>query len=375
MTVGEQRKVFVVHERFTELGGSERVVEQLIASFPNAEVFVPIVSPTGRPAGLEGVTVHTSALQRFYRGHGYAHLLPLLPWAMRTADLSASDVVIASHHAFSQRVRPPDGVPLVSYVHSPARWMWEPEMRAGEPGGVAGQKALCLFAATQRRADVRAAQRPARILANSTAVADRIRRWWDRDSAVVHPPVRTDFFTPDPCLEREDFFLLAGRLVPYKRPEIAVAAATRAGVRLVVVGDGRSRKSCEAVAGPGVNFVGRVDDTAMRDLMRRARALIFPGEEDFGIIPVEAMACGTPVVALGAGGALDTVSDGVSGTLVRPPSGSQHVSAFAEALRGFDDRFDPAVVRAHAETFGERRFRKQMRAVVEEVVVSGGHDR
>ena len=374
MSAGSGPRAVVVHERFSELGGSERVVQQLTEAFPGAEVFVPIDSAAGRPEGLEGVRVRTSPLQRLYRGGSYAHLLPLLPWAMRTARVGEPDVVLTSHHAFAQRVRPPAGVPVVSYVHSPARWMWEPGMRAGELGGALGERALAAFAATQRRADRRAAQRPARIVANSSTVADRVRRWWGREATVVHPPVRTEVFTPDPATgpggDRGDFFLLAGRLVPYKRPEVAVAAARAAGVRLKVVGDGRSREACEAVAGPGVEFLGRVDDAAMMDLMRRARALVFPGEEDFGIVPVEAMACGTPVVALGVGGALDTVVPGVSGALVHPDGDSReaHVSAFAAALRSFDDGLDPAAVRAHAEGFGQERFRRQMREVVAEVL-------
>ncbi len=372
MPEGRAVRAVVVHERFTELGGSERVVEQLVKTFPGASVFVPISGESGIPEGLEGTAVRTSPLQRLYRGDGrYAHLLPLLPLAMSRTNLGHPDVVITSHHAFAQRVRPAEGVAMVSYVHSPARWMWEAEMRSGEVGGAAGERLLGAFAASQRGFDRRAAARPDRIVANSSTVADRISRWWGRESTVVHPPVRTDLFTPDPEAPRDDFFLLCGRLVPYKRPEVAVEAARRAGVRLVVVGDGRSREACEAVAGPETEFLGRVDDAAMMDLMRRARALVFPGEEDFGIIPVEAMACGTPVVALAVGGALDTVIEGLSGVLVHPerPDRTGHAEAFAEALKNFDDAaFDPAKVRAHAETFAQERFREQMREVVTSVL-------
>lgn len=361
-------RVGLVHERLTELGGSEAVVEQLAAICPGARLFVPVADPGVRPPGLAAVPIATSGLQRLYPGGGrYAHLLPLLPWAMRRADLSDLDVVVVSHHAFAQRVRPPAGVPLVSYVHTPARWIWQAGMRTGE-GGRLGEAGLAAFAATQRRPDRLAAGRVDTLVANSTAVAARIRAWWGREALVVHPPVDVETYRPDPAVPREDFVLLAGRLVPYKRPEVAVAAARAAGRRLVVAGDGRSRAECEAVAAPGTEFLGRVDTATLRDLFRRCRALVFPGEEDFGIVPVEAQACGAPVVALGTGGAVDTVLPGVTGRLVDPAL--DPVAGFAAALDELDrtPAPDPDVVRAHAETFSVPRFRERMSRVIVDVL-------
>ena len=349
--------VAIVHERFTEVGGSERVVEQFHALWPDAVVHAAVVDPAAVPPGLAGADLQPSALQRLYRGgRGYAHLLPLIPAAMGRIDLADADLVVCSHHAFANRVRPRPGAALVSYTHTPARWLWEPALRRAEVGGWAGRLALDAFAATQRRADVAAAARARHIVVNSRHVAGRVRRWWGRHAEVLPPPVDVRRHCPDPAVKREDFFLLAGRLVPYKRPEVAVAAADRAGVRLVVAGDGRSRPVVEAVAGPGTELLGQVDDGTLVDLYRRCRALVFPGEEDFGIVPVEAQACGAPVLANRVGGVLDSVVEGVTGSFY--DGTADDVGALAAALREFDpSRFDAARIRANAERFAPERFR------------------
>ena len=355
-------RVAIVHERFTELGGSERVVEQMHELWPTAPIHAAVVDRDALPDGLRDADIRPTKLQRLYRGgRGYAHLLPLLPAAMRSIDLSGADVVVTSHHAFANRVRPPAGVPVVSYTHTPARWIWEPAMLADEIGGRVARVGLRGFAAGQRRFDRAAAARLAAVVANSTHVAARVQRWWGRTATVVHPPVGVDFHTPDPAVAREDFFLLAGRLVPYKRPEVAVAAARAAGVRLVVAGDGRSRPAVEAAAGPGIEILGAVDDLTLRDLFRRCRALVFPGEEDFGIVPVEAQACGAPVIAWRGGGVLDSVVDGVTGLLYPDPG----PEGLRKALCAFDpEDYQSDTIRANAEAFAPARFRENVLAVV-----------
>lgn len=355
-------RVAVVHERFTEYAGSERVVEQLLEVWPHADVFAPLADAKALPPGLGDRTVRTSPLQRLYRGGGqYAHLLPLLPLAMRRFDLRGYDLVATSHHAFANRVRVPTSTRLLSYVHSPARWMWEPSMRAEEAGRL-GSAGLAAFAATQRSPDRAAAQRVDTMLANSTAVAERAERWWGRTARVVHPPVDTEYYRPDPAVQREDFFLLAGRLVPYKRPHVAAAAAARAGVRLVVAGDGRFRRQVEQAGGGAVELLGRVSDAELRSLYQRCRALVMPGVEDFGIVPVEAQACGAPVVALAAGGVLDTVVRGVTGVLYDedPADPAAGLAAALAAFRPSD--YDSSRSRAHAEAFSRAQFRQRVAA-------------
>jgi glycosyltransferase involved in cell wall biosynthesis len=361
-------RIAIVHERFTELGGSERVVEQLHELWPDAPIYAAVVDRSTLPSGLRDADIRPSRLQALYRGGtGYAHLLPLLPAAFAALDLGDAELVVTSHHAFANRVRPRSGVPVISYTYTPARWLWEPSTRRGEPGGPAGRLALGMFAATQRRADRRAAGRARGIIADSTAVATRIRDWWNRDALVVAPPVNTDWYAPEPTILREDFFLLAGRLVPYKAPLVAVEAARAAGVRLVVAGDGRQRGVIERAAVPGVEILGAVDDETLRDLYRRCRALVFPGVEDFGIVPVEAQACGAPVIARGVGGVLDTVVPDRSGILFDPDR--DPVQALADELRRFDpDLFDAATIRAHAERFAPDRFRESMSRTCREIL-------
>jgi glycosyltransferase involved in cell wall biosynthesis len=299
-----------------------------------------------------------------YRGgDSYAHLLPLLPWAARHHDLSGYDLVVTSHHQFANRIRPDAAATVLSYVHSPARWMWDPDMRAEESGGLMGRAVLASFARTQQRADRQAAQRPQQLVANSHEVAKRIANWWGRSADVISPPVDVDFYRHDPGVEREEFFLLAGRLVPYKRPEVAVAAAARARVPLVVAGDGRARGACEAVAGTRTEFIGSVDDTTMRDLYRRCGALLYPGREDFGIVPVEAQSCGAPVIAVAAGGALDTVDDGVNGVLYG--AGPGEITRLTAALRAFDEHeFDHAAIARGAQRYNPERFRAELAEAV-----------
>jgi len=350
-------RVAVVHERFTELGGAERCVEELHRLWPAAVVHAAVVDRSILPAGLRTAEIRPTRLQRLYRGGpSYAHLLPLLAGSMRRIDVGDVDVVIASHHAFSNRIRPRKGIPVVSYTYTPARWLWEPAMRAVESERASARVALAAFAATQRAADRNAAHRASGVIACSRHAAARVARYWGLKATVVHPPVDVRFFTRDDTVPRESFFLVAGRLVPYKRVDEAITAARIAGVRLVVAGDGRDRARLEATAGPNTEFLGAVNDETLRSLYRRCRALVFPGDEDFGLVPVEAQACGAPVIAQGVGGALDSVVDGVTGVLYDPTA----AQSLTLALRHFaPERFDAERARTNAERFSSERFQTE----------------
>ncbi|GGK33478.1 glycosyltransferase [Nocardia camponoti] len=365
-------RVALVHERFTEFGGSEAVVGEFVQTWSNSRVFAPIVEPSGVREPVRDV--HDSWLSKAHRltGGRHAPLLPLVSREFRRMPLRDFDVAVVSHHAFATQAALAAGAPpTVAYVHSPARWAWDKDFRAQEAGGRAGQTALAALGTLARRGELRAAPRLAHVVANSHAVADRVRDWWGLPATVVNPPVRVADFTPAPQLPREDFFLCAGRLVPYKRADLAIRAAQKAGVRLVVLGDGRFRTQLESIAGSETTFLGATSAALLLDMYRRCQALLMPGIEDFGIVPVEAMACGTPVLAVGAGGALDTVRPGVTGEYVPAGTDDDVVDALAETMRSFrSDRYDVTKIRAHADSFAPEVFRAKMAATVDKVLAN-----
>lgn len=361
-------RVAIVHERLTEIAGSEHVVAELSLQWPNAPITIPIVDPRVSTAFTSRVeTGSLSSAYQMARYRSYAPLLPLVPGWLRRHHFGSADAVIISHHAFAvAAVNAAISAPTIAYVHSPARWAWDEAIRIEEASSRAGRLALDGLSRLAIKTELAAASKITTIVANSTAVAQRIKRHWHREAQVVHPPVNIGFYTPDESEAREDYFLLAGRLVSYKRPDIAIRAAAQAGVKLVVAGGGREADKCRKLAdGADVTFAGRVSNEEFRSLYRRAKAMVMPGEEDFGITPVEAMACGTPVIALGVGGALDSVVDGQTGTFVASANDAEMVSDFADKFASFDSRrFDPVEVRAHAERFSPENFRRRMAGVV-----------
>jgi glycosyltransferase involved in cell wall biosynthesis len=354
-------RVAVVHDWLTIPGGSEQVVLELLQMFPQAELFTSVYDPAPWPSEITDRPVHTSFLNRIPGAvRHYPKLLPLMERAFRSFDLSGFDLVLSSSHAFAKNVRTPPGAPHVCYCHTPMRYAWEESFLEGEDIGRATRLLLPPLLAWLRRKDLAGARGPDLFVANSHHVADRIHRFYGRTAEIVHPPVDVDHYLGLPRAPA-DFYLAFGRVVPYKRVDLSVAACARLGRALEVAGDGRALDAVRAGAGDGARFLGRVSETERNRLLGGARAVLFPGEEDFGIVPVEAQAAGVPVIAYGVGGAAESVLDGRTGVLF----GEQTVSALVAAIERFEGlEIDEDAVRGNAERFGRERFRSEMAAVI-----------
>jgi glycosyltransferase involved in cell wall biosynthesis len=362
-------RVAIVHDWLTVPGGSEQIVLELLAMFPGAELFTSVYDPSPWPAEITDRPVHVSFLNRLPGAERhYPKLLPLMNRAFESFDLSRFDLVLSSSHACAKNVRTPSSTLHVCYCHTPMRYAWDSSMLAGEGIGPASLL-LSPVLGWLRRMDVAGAARVDAFVANSRHVADRIKRHYGRSSSVVHPPVDVERFL---ALRRDpgDFYLAFGRVVPYKRVELAVAACARLGRPIKVAGDGRALAAVRAGAGPDSEFLGRVSDEQLDELLSRARGLVFAGEEDFGIVPVEAQAAGVPVIAYGVGGASESVLDGRTGVLFAEQT-IESLSNAIERLEGLE--LDSDEVRENARRFGRERFRDELATTVESA--ADEHDR
>lgn len=354
-------KVALVHEWLTNWAGSEQVLAALAEVFPDAPVFTMVADADLVRKHLPARRVHTSFIQRFPKATRlYQWYLPFMPLAVEQFDLREYDVVISSSHACAKGVLTRSDAVHICYCHTPIRYAWDMYQDYLNTTGRLQRWWARPLMHYLRLWDALAAQRVDRFVANSRAVAERIGKHYRQPADVVHPPVDTEYYTPGDSVE--DFYLVAGRLVPYKRVDLAVEAFTRLGKPLVVIGDGPERRRLEALAGSSVRFLGYQPRDVLRDHFRRCRALIFPGEEDFGIVPVEVQACGRPVVAYGRGGALDSVQDGVTGILFPQQTAESLMRAIERAER---TEWDSRQIVAWAARFSTRRFQERMRGLVE----------
>jgi glycosyltransferase involved in cell wall biosynthesis len=342
-------RVLIVHDYLIQHGGAERVVDALLEIYPGATLATSVISDSYRKHH-DGRHVRTSYLQTLPGSEAaFRALLPLYPSAFRRMSLPKADLVIVSTSGFAHHVARNVDAPVLVYCHTPPRFLWRADDYFGDRRAARAVAEPVL--ARLRRLDRAAAAVPAQYLANSQTTAERIEEIYDRSAPVVYPPVAVQRFRPD--REREDFYLVVSRLLDYKRLDLAVAACTRLSRRLVVVGDGPGAGRLRALAGPTVSFMGNQGDAVVADLMERCRAFIFPGEEDFGISPVEAMAAGAPVIAFNRAGATETVIDGETGVLFA----EQTVEPVCEAIERVESgSWPPARNRARAEEFRQERF-------------------
>ena len=366
-TPGTPRRVALVHDWLTGMRGGEKVLEALLSLFPGAPIYTLFHVPGSVSEAIERHPIHTSFLQRApFLERRYRSYLPLFPAAVEDLDLSGFDLVVSTSHCVAKGAIPAPGAVHLCYCHTPMRYVWDQE-RAYFPrrrGAVARLRGLAL--AALRAWDVASAARVDLFVANSRFVAERIRRYYGRPAEVVHPPVEVDVFTPaEPGAARGGYALVVAALAPYKRLELAVAACERLGLPLEVVGTGSERDRLARLAGPRTTFRGRVGAAELRDLYRGALCLVQPGIEDFGIAPVEALACGTPVVALGRGGVLDVVEDGRHGVLWDGAGGAPGLAEAIDKTRQI--RFNPMDLRQRAGSFSAMSFLDRMRSLLANV--------
>jgi glycosyltransferase involved in cell wall biosynthesis len=359
-------RVAVIHDWLTGMRGGENVLEAILDLFPDAELFTLFHFPGTVSEAIEKHTIHTSRLQGLAsRVSDYRTLLPLFPRAVRQWDLSRFDLVISSSHAVAKGVDS-RGKPHLCYCHTPMRYIWD-RFDDYFPRGVKRLLARPL-AARLRRWDVANSKYVTRFVANSHFVRERIREYYGRDAAVVHPFVDDAFLSAPLRESRDDFHVVLSALVPYKRVELAIEAAEASGRRLVVIGGGPLLPKLRRRSGPNVQLLGPVSREVIIDHLGRAQSLILPGVEDFGITPLEAMALGTPVVALGTGGVRDSVVPGTTGIFFETASVDSLRGALSEAERRDWDR---AAIRAHAATFSRERFQREMLAELRQVAGTG----
>jgi glycosyltransferase involved in cell wall biosynthesis len=367
-------RVAIVHDWLTGMRGGEKVLEAICRLFPSAELVTLVHARGSVSPFLEQRSIRTSVIQRLPQpARWYRHYLPLFPTAIEMLDFDHVDLVISTSHCAAKAVVPTLRAQHICYCHTPMRYVWDQFDAYFGPArlGPVRSAAARHVARWLARWDQRTSTRVDRFVANSAHVAARIARYYNRPAEVVHAPVATDFFTPASAEATarqagEGGFLVVSALVPYKRVDIAIRAAMSIGVPLKIVGTGPDEARLRAIAGPGIEFAGALSDDALRDAYRSARALVLPAEEDFGIAPVESMACGRPVIALGRGGARETVEHGVTGLLVDEPD----ADAFAAAMRQISSQtFDAGRLRARAERFSTARFEADFSRIVQDTLM------
>lgn len=363
-------KIALVHDWLTGMRGGEKVLEALCELFPKADLFTLIHNPGSVSPLIENRRIFTAFTDRLpFKARRYRYYLPLFPTAIELFDFKGYDLILSTSHCAAKGVRTPPDALHISYLHTPMRYVWDmyEEYFGADKIGAVQRAIIPLFANYLRMWDVASANRVDYFIANSRHVANRIGKYYRREAAVIHPPV--DIASPRPGEATGDYYLIVSALVPYKRVELAVEVFNRLGKPLRIIGSGPEERRLKKMAGKTVHFLDWQPAEKLAGHYAGCRALIFPGEEDFGIVPVEAQACGKPVIAFAKGGALETVI-GYDGSNEGACTGvffrEQGEVALAEAVAVVESlRWDAAFIRSHAQKFGKDRFTRQIKDFIE----------
>ena len=353
-------KIAIVHDYFIQMGGAEKVAEELQSIFPSSTM-VTTVDIHRRPGT---VTSWMQYLPITEKNHRLFFLL--FPFAVATLDLTEYDLIISSSSGYAKGIKKRKDAVHICYCHTPMRWVWRySEYAERESFGSLTKSVLPFLLSLLKKWDIAAAKRPDFYIANSNVVADRILKFYGRESIVIPPPIDTERFAGEE--PEQDFYLVLSRLASYKRLDLAVEACKRLGRRLVVIGDGPGRQELEKMAGSNTQFLGRQEDSVVADYARRCKALIFPGEEDFGMTPVEINAAGRPVIALRAGGATETVVEGRTGVFFD----KQNPESLMAAIENFESMaWDRQEIINHAKQFGREIFASSVRQFVQSLAIA-----
>jgi glycosyltransferase involved in cell wall biosynthesis len=363
-------KVAIVHYWLVGMRGGEKVVEALCEMYPQADIFTHVYVPemvSERIRRHRIIPTFINALPRAARM--YKTYLPLMPLALEQLDLRGYDLIISSESGPSKGIIPPSDALHVCYCHTPMRYIWNMYHDYRKSAGRVARLMMPPLAHYLRMWDVTSAARVDSFIANSATVARRIHRYYGSDAVVIHPPVDTNAFSIAAPSELEDYFLMAGELVSYKRPDLAVRAFNEMELKLVVIGGGEMLDEIRRIGGSTVTVLGSQPFDVLRQHYARCRALIFPGEEDFGMVPVEAMASGRPVVAFGRGGATETVAEGVSGVFFAEQT-VEAISSAVKRLAGIE--INPEKIAAHARQFGQDQFFQKIRTHIDGLLAERG---
>lgn len=350
--------------------GGEKVLEEVCHLYPNADIYTHIAIPGNLSDTIRSHKITETFIAKLPGAHKhYQKYLPLMPRALEALDLTEYDLVISFEAGPAKGIIVRPDALHVCYVHSPMRYIWDQYHVYRSQAGVMAKFVMSLIVHRLRIWDTSSAARVDHFIANSSFVAKRVEKFWRRDALVIHPPVDVEAFRNDAPEEVGDFYLYAGELASYKRPDIAVEAFTKSGLPLVIIGEGSERRELETVAGSNIKFLGRVPFEVLKDHYSRCKALVFPGVEDFGIMPLEVMAAGRPVIAYGRGGAAETVIDGKTGILFHDAT-SDAILAAVSRLEEIQETIKPELLKAHAAGFDKETFRQKFSQIVAHLISS-----